>query len=445
MNVFLIIYILLIIYMFYDFRKAFLIHIILKIFLNQNINLINLPGVPLLTLELSVNIIFLVFFFTFKRELLHTRKKFPLTIGFVFVFFSILLSTIFSTVGFSDALTRAIQEIINSYLIVYILWFVIKDFKDIKFLINGFVVVFILLGLYGFYEWYTGLNPIIDYEISLNPEGGNIIEFAYGDDRLGLGRVRSAILHPIGFGVYLAVFLNFFLYLITNTKKILNVPIYIKIAVIFLCLTNLLFTNSRSPLIYFFITILSIFQFRNKYSYQIIAIAILSIILSFNLILPYWENIISLSNPIQQNDLVGGSSGEMRISQFAAGLKLLSQSPLIGLGIKSADTLHGNESELFGLESVWLLLMVERGIIGILSHVILLVFIFKQSIGPIRSFVWFSTFAWLILTSITSIPGCNISFFLTIIIILVKAKDISQKIHTKNQCCPIISPTNSIG
>lgn len=406
--------------MFFDFRKAFLIYIFLKIFLNTNINLVNMPGVPLLTLELFCNISFTAYFFISKKELLYTKCIFPLKNAFIIVISSILLSTVFSTVGFSTAITRAIQEIVNSYVLVYVLWYVIRDISDIRFLLKGMVFVFLFLGIYGFYERFTGLNPIMEYERSINALGANVIDWTYGDSRLGLGRVQSVILHPIGYGLYLAVFMSFILYIATKYKKVLNLPWYSIVSVVLLCFVNLFFTNSRSPLIYFTIAIVPVFSLKNRYALPMMGIILLAIPLCFSFIQPYIENVISLLDPTHKSEAVGGSSGEMRIGQFVAAFKLMIQSPLIGLGIKSADSLTGGETGLLGLESVWLRLMIERGILGLFSHVFLIFSIFNLGKGTIKHFVWFSVFAWLILTSITSIPGCNISFFFMIIIILLK-------------------------
>lgn len=63
MNVFTLIFLPLLFYMFFDFKKAFLIFSFLKILLNQNINLINTHRLPVLTLELTINLGFAAYFF----------------------------------------------------------------------------------------------------------------------------------------------------------------------------------------------------------------------------------------------------------------------------------------------------------------------------------------------------------------------------------------------
>ena len=58
MNPFLIIAALLILYSLKNYKQGFFLFLAFRLFLNNNINLINLPGVPLLTLEVFMSIFF---------------------------------------------------------------------------------------------------------------------------------------------------------------------------------------------------------------------------------------------------------------------------------------------------------------------------------------------------------------------------------------------------
>lgn len=432
MNIFNVIYFPLLIYMFHDFRKAFLLYVLLKIFLNQNINLINLPGVPLLELELFMNICFCFYFLLFKRKIFYNEEKFPLKVAYILCFVSIIISTIFSTVGFTSAVTRALKDILNNYVFVYIFWRVVREKKDIIFLLKGFSYVFIVLGFYGFYEKFTGMNPLVEYEISLNP-AYRVIEWKYSDvGRLGMGRIRSAILHAIGFGVYLGIIISFYLFIQRKFKNLWEMHSYLKVLLSFLCITCLFFTNSRSPIIYLLISIFPIFDFKDKRTYQTFFIAILGLMLAWNFIEPYSDNLISLYN-MSVAEEVGGSSMGMRKIQFAATFDIFSRSPFIGLGIKVMDKLYGRASGLLGAESVWISLLIERGILGVISYISLIISIAKIGKNEIKYFIWSSTIAWLTLSTVTSTPGISISFFLSIICILNRI----QILFGKKMLCKI--------
>ncbi|MFH2060535.1 MAG: O-antigen ligase family protein [Pseudomonadota bacterium] len=362
-----------------------------------------------------MNTCFFVYFIFFQRKIFYNKERFPLKIAFILCLTSILISTVFSNVDFLSAITRALRDVINIYLFIYILWSVLRNKEDIVFLIMGFSYIFIILGLYGFYEKFIGANPLIDYQISLNPTY-NVIQWIYNEERLNFGRVRSAILHPIGFGVYLSIILSFYFFIQNKFEKFWEQTLYLKIFLFLLCICCLFFTNSRGPMLYLFISVPFAFSFKNPKTYQFMYIGIIGIFFAWNFIEPYFLNIISIYDRSAAFS-VGGSTLDMRIYQFKTALNLFSSSPLIGLGIKSMDNLL-NRTGILGGESIWLWLLIERGILGCVSHIILIIYIAKIGKGEMKYFLWGSTLAWLITTSVTSTPGIEISFFLTIILIL---------------------------
>lgn len=423
MNIFLLIYIPLLLYMVYDFKRAFIIFVFLKIFLNQNINLINLPGIPLLTLELTCNICFgLYYYFIYRKK--SVSEIFPLNFAFKIVLISIAISTFVSSVGFSSAITRSIQIVFNQYVFVYILWEVINSRNDIRNILKGLFMVFIVLACYGFFEKIIGFNPIMEYERSLN-NSDNIIDWSYSDtDRHGMGRVQSLIIHPIGLGIIMAGLLNLFVLFYFQYRNIWKISLLRIIMIGFLGVCVLFFTNSRSPIVFMGIAFLPFFNLKNKKSYQLLFLILAIFIIGFQYIEPYLGNIFSLFSSEKQ-DKVGGSSIAMRILQFAAGIFLVKDHFIFGLGIKSINQFIGKGYGILGAESIWLNLLIERGLVGIISHFILLWSVFKMGIGKCKKNIYFITFAWFVLTTITSTPGVGFSFFMTIVIVIVKSELIS--------------------
>jgi hypothetical protein len=365
-----------------------------------------------------MNICICFYFLLFKRQTYYNEEKFPLKVAFTLSIISITVSTIFSTVGFSNAVSRAFLIILNNYIFVYVFWRVIRKKEDVIFLVKGFTYIFIVLGLYGFYEKITGMNPLIAYEIALNPLS-KVFDWRYDDfNRLGMGRVSSAIIHPIGFGVYLGIVISFYLFIQHKFREIWETKLYMKMLLFFLCTCCLFFTNSRSPIIYLFIAVFPIFNLKEKRTYQILFVMGAGIIIAWNFIVPYLANIISLyaydTSSIKE---VGGSSLNMRIIQFSTTFEIFSKSPFIGLGIKSLDNMLGMRG-LYGAESIWMLLLIERGVLGVISYITLIVSILKIGFDDIKYFIWGMTLAWLAVETVTSTPGIEISFFITIIFIL---------------------------
>lgn len=410
--------------MVFDFRKSFLIFVFLKLILNQNINLVNLPGVPLLTMELTCNITYALYFFFFLKNDKNYDKPFPLKVEYVFVIFSILVSTIISIVGFSSAITRAIQVIFNNLIFVYILWEVLNTRKDIRLVLNGLFAVFIFLTIYGFFEKFTNYNPLMDYELSLN-NSGNVIEWSYSDDdRHGMGRVRSGIIHAIGLGIGLVGLLFLFIVINVKYKFIWSLSALNKIIMAFLGISVIFFTNSRSPLVFMGIIFLPFFSFKKKSTYTMLIAVLIVGIIGFQYIEPYLGNVLSLVSP-EKNDSVRGSSIGMRVLQFIAAIYITKGHYFFGLGIKSIDDFIGVESGLLGAESIWLSLLIETGVVGIISHILLMWGIFKMGFGNNKIFITFFTLGWLVLTTITSTPGIGFPFFMTIIVLIVKSELVS--------------------
>lgn len=407
--------------MFFDFRKAFLVYTFLKILLNQNINIINRPGVPLLSVELACNIGFVLYFILLKKSS-YKAEPFPFKQAFIFVFISIFLSTLVSSAGISS-ITNSIATIINDYLFVYILWRVLRNERDIQFVLKGFSFVFFFLLFYGVFEKITGTNPIYDYQIALNQNAANVINWV-SSERLEMSRVRSAIIHPIGFGILLAGFFNLYVFLITRYRYIWHPPRIITILFLTLSIVVIFFTNSRSPLIFLFIGFIPLLNPRKKSTYGILFTLLLLGIVGFNFIRPYIANFLSLLSPFFNNistpDL-GGSSLEMREMQFATAFEAVKNILLFGLGIESVNSIViVKYPNLLGLESIWLWLLIERGIVGVISHIYLLISVFRSGKGTAKYFVYFFTIAWFVTTTVTSTPGVSISFFFTMIIIVLK-------------------------
>ena len=131
-----------------------------------------------------------------------------------------------------------------------------------------------------------------------------------------------------------------------------------------------LLSNSRTPLVFLAVGILPLINLKNKQSVRILAFAVISIIV----LMPYLdfvENlIVSVLNP--EKTEIRGSSLEMRQDQFEAAYILMSKSPIWGLGQKA--TLYFPDrilvGRLLGLESIWIWIMVERGILGIITYCI---------------------------------------------------------------------------
>ena len=73
-----------------------------------------------------------------------------------------------------------------------------------------------------------------------------------------------------------------------------------------------------------------------------------------------------------------GSDLNMRMGQFAIGIMLFQQSPILGNGVgANAVFLKKYEDVMFGMESSWLQILPERGLIGVLAYLYLYVLLYR--------------------------------------------------------------------
>ena len=116
------------------------------------------------------------------------------------------------------------------------------------------------------------------------------------------------------------------------------------------------------------------------------------------------------------SDDVGGSDTDMRLEQLNISLKFLNQNFILGNGIY-AWTEIAQRTNLYGAESIWFGLMIDRGILGIISLVLfnveLLVYILKKKLFRLVFFV----VAFLVTSSMSSLP--NIMYTSVVIPLMV--------------------------
>ena len=98
--IFTLIGIIIIIYSFKNFKRAFLWLLVYKLLLVTNITVIALPGIPLLKWDMFLIAIFFLQFWRQRKVLAVESEPFPYERPFKFLVVSWFLSTIFAYIGF---------------------------------------------------------------------------------------------------------------------------------------------------------------------------------------------------------------------------------------------------------------------------------------------------------------------------------------------------------
>lgn len=420
--IFSIIGILLIIYSFRNFKKAFLWLLIFKLFLVTNITVIAIPGIPLLTLDLCLTIFFFIRFYYVRNKLQTEKSPFPLKTPFLYCAVSWILSTIFAYVGFTTAVSAFIKALFEDIIFIWMLWALINSKQDVQFLLKWLSIAFLFIGIYGVYEHFIEMNPLVEYEASIINDEDRAIIFTYDADSYRGYRVQSVFEHAIGAGINWAMYIVMFLYLIIYQKNYITRKkiVYVTILLSLLCIV---FTNSRGPILFCLISILSIVNLKNKKTYYLIIFGALAFFLLAPLLVDYSSNLLSIFN-LKAQEEVGGSNAEMRFDQLNAAILLMQESPLVGFGFKFTNELNNSlVDRLLGMESMWFRILTQFGLIGIVANIVLAYYSLVKIPHQYKSKqIFFFSLAYWVTASLTSVPGMLMYFYYLVIFILIKMK-----------------------
>ena len=154
---------------------------------------------------------------------------------------------------------------------------------------------------------------------------------------------------------------------------------------VFLC-------NSKTGMVGLFFLFVSLFSLKQLITpkYAFIIFVCLTSMLIF--VPEYFQNIVSLFDTDVAEE-GGGSSVELRQQQFVAAQRMFMMNPIFGNGIGSLDILKkiGDNSDILGAESVWMQILPERGLYGMIAHCYLYVACYKyfRRVIPIRILLFY--------------------------------------------------------
>lgn len=198
---------------------------------------------------------------------------------------------------------------------------------------------------------------------------------AYTGERF---RVQSTFIYSFDYGQACVMICLFTLYM--NSKKILKRNLFwFSIAC---CMFGIISCGCRTVLASFIIA-LSLYTILNYTFSKATAIFLWAfglVIISYLFVPIAHEKVDFLLSTLDSDSTVGGSSNTMRIGQYAAVFKFVKDNIVFGLGhnfflldIGWQDGMYSMASKyqvLFGLEGVLMLLLLERGVIGVLIYII---------------------------------------------------------------------------
>jgi hypothetical protein len=398
MSIFLFIYLPILLYAFKSYHKAFLLYAVIRPFLNHQILLIAMPGLPQIYLETFMNtFMFMCVSLNYISNKPQNSITFPLKRVFFVYTVTICISCLASNFPLYREISTIYQSILNDFIFVYLLWRELKTVKDIKFFIKGIMITSSVIIAYGFFERFNDFyNPLMLYEANLN----SAIEFTGEAIMQRGGQIKSVFFHSLGCGAYMAVVLPFFCYIYIQYKEVWGVPKWSKFLFIGGLFFALLFTQGRGSILACAISLIFILKIKNMLR--------LSLLLPFFMIIfydwlePYKEVIFSIFSSDEKSSEVEGSNWTMRLMQFALSVQIWEDRPWLGYGaIGSGYWMDQKILGLNGLESIWLKTLIDYGIIGVVSQIYLYCSMIKLGIGKSKRYVVGSVLAWVVLETTT--------------------------------------------
>lgn len=410
-----------------NFKKAFFSFLIYQIYWFYLAEIITVSGLPTITIGMIMNAWFLLLFIINRKKYINTSVRMPYTIPMLLILFSSLVTCFTGLAGFKSEFTRAISLAIQAYPSIWIAWYLIETEEDFKYLFKGYTIVFLIAAVFGMIEYVFKFNVLVAYK-SLLREGG-IITYSLASGR-GY-RVMSVFEHCIGGGMTLGLYAAFVFILYVKTKgKMTNKDIALIGA--FLCIPCVLLTKMRSAMLFTMICLLGAVDFKKKRFYKLFFLALILLVCITPIILQNSDLFLSLfSNSVQKK--LGGSNMSMRFDQLNAVLNLMKMSPIGGLGeLFSEFVSNVYTMQALDYESLWFEQIVKHGMLGVIVHVIMIVYsviVIPKKYKSKELFIL--SFAYWAIYTITSIPSFRTTFYYFILFYFIKHSKIYKDIKSR--------------
>lgn len=410
----------LVVYGIANYKKGFFCYLIFRLFLVQNITMISVPGVPLLTLDVFLSLFYVGLYFIRKNDLYEDKSSFPFRVPFIFLFLSWTVSAFFSIVGFGSAMSQYLRDVCQNLILIFIMWRLITSKKDFLWLFVGFNLVMLISCLYGIFEGTIQSNPLADYEATFNSDDSKLINYDYSEDKLRGYRIKSIFEHAIGAGVMwcITIVLALYFWIDGLIKKGKKVSI---LFLILLCIICLALTKSRGPILFLIISSLGIIQLNSKKFYYAAIFGTLLIIIGWSFFSQFGDTFLSIfSSKAQEN--VGGSNADMRLEQLEASFLLMQGSPFFGLGFKYQNVIDNYLTDLLrGSESMWFSILPQFGLLGIVAYLFFAYYsIYKIPKDFHSKRLLFFSLAYWIVASLTSVPGLKMHYYFFCVLYIIK-------------------------
>lgn len=308
--------------------------------------------------------------------------------------------------------------IIAQYLFPCVLYLIINSRAKVNLFVKYASAFMILVTVYCFIEEIISSNPFISW---CEDRADSFTFFSNKtDERFGFKRAQSIFASPTGLGIMCSyLFVTLFIFLRNNEQQMRVV--WRKALLIFMPIC-VFFTGTRSIILCFLLAVMTLLtpSTIRKYRTTFISTAIiLCVFLS--------SYFISIYDSIFVDTEIGGSSSEMREGQWEIAFYYMMNDFWVGNGFTfTSSLLNNDEAGLFGAEGMWLPIIMDRGMIGVIS--VALAFIIGLSEIIKRKYyrlIWLWV-SFLVLKTITTGVGIEPTYYAVILVVLFRYNEFKK-------------------
>ncbi len=410
-------------YSFFDYKKAFALFYGYSVFWIPSGYICSVGRFTVIT-GMVIPAIFCLGFLSSKntRSTLISKPLFPYLLPVSLVFLSMFLSCFVAVSGIASELTRFVSNVIRLYAMIFLTWYAFETEEDFDYVIKILIFAFLFASIYGLIECLTEKNPFFEYKKAISTK----YLYMYFKGTRGY-RMISVFEHPFGAGMNMGMFMSFVLISIVSGK---DIP-FEKAAFItsLLCMPCIILTKMRSGIFFAAIAVLPFFRIKNEKFKRYFPIVFVWCLCLIPLIIANKNIFLSVVDENVQK-IIKGSTFEMRFQQFKAVNEIMTKSPLYGFGEKFNQVISNEYTEIArGYESIWLSQMAEHGIAGVVAQIIFLLYsVFYIPLRYKSIDILFLSLAYWLTNTITSMIGFSEELYFLLLFCYIKRTEVYKNI-----------------
>ncbi len=349
------------------------------------------------------------------------NAKYPFNLTIVFVCLAYFATNIINEAHWPTTIAIVSSE----YILTIVFWNLMKNPVNRDYFFKCFIVFISIVCCYCIVEYILQFNPLYIWYVNSSIFTGydaNRLE----DIRFGSMRCHSIMRDVGALGTVCCTSICILYQHYLNYKQKTSVMLCLYFVIASLCIICTFLTGTRTVILSLILVLIIIFcSLKIKFKIRATIIALV-VIVAFS------EYLGLILDAFIDTQSVVGSSAQMRDRQMSLVFDLFQRSPLCGIGLSGTEFVINRYADAYGLESSWFQLLVNLGLLGVISFAVsiyqgLSLSIKLRNIAAIAMAVMF-----LVVKTMSSIPGIGLGYFLFIIIYLIANQNQSRTNENRN-------------